>query len=56
MKEKNMKTDPEMREKIKAMTEEQRSELLGTKFLNFIAVLRKYGFPAKEICRAGIAG
>ena len=48
-----MKSDPEMRE-IKAMTEEQRGKLLGTKFLNYFAVLGKEGFPAKEICRAGL--
>ncbi len=50
-----MKSDPEMREKIKAMTEEQREKLLGTKFLNYIDVLRKEGFSPKEICFSGLA-
>ena len=49
-----MKSDPEMREKIKAMTEEQRGKLLRKQFLNHVAVLGEDGFPAEEILRTGI--
>ena len=50
-----MKSDSGMREKIKAMTEDQRGKLLKKQFLEHVAVLGEDGFPADEICQVGIA-
>ena len=50
-----MKSDPEMREKIKAMTEEQRGKLLRKQFLDHVVSLGEDGFQGDEICQVGIA-
>ena len=52
---KTMKSDPKMRAKIKAMTEEQRRKLLRKQFLEHVVSLGEDGFPAEEICCGGIA-